>query len=63
MRGDWIYDWVQVEMAYRTGGTERRAPVRRTTPSRPWTALRSALFAVPKQTGARPRRLALPEGK
>lgn len=63
MRGDWIYDWVQVEMDYRTGGTERRAPVRRTRPSRSWTALRSALSTTPKQPAARPGRLALPEGK
>ena len=43
MRGDWIHDWVQVEMAYRAG--PRPAPVvRDRAPSRPWQALRAAVF-------------------
>lgn len=63
MRGDWIYDWVQVEMAYRTGAATRQAPVRRTRPSRPWATLRAALFTTPSQPAEHPRRLALPQGK
>ncbi|GHF90588.1 MULTISPECIES: hypothetical protein [Amycolatopsis] len=43
MRGDWIHDWVQVEMAYRAG--PRPVPVVRERPaSHPWKALRAALF-------------------
>ncbi|MET8853261.1 hypothetical protein [Amycolatopsis sp. NPDC004625] len=40
MRGDWIYDWVQVEMDYRTGQPPaplvRAAKERR--PARSWWA-------------------------
>ncbi|MDS0136747.1 MULTISPECIES: hypothetical protein [unclassified Amycolatopsis] len=43
MRGDWIHDWVQVEMAYRAG--ERPAPVVRERPAaHPWKTLWAALF-------------------
>ncbi|MDX3192483.1 hypothetical protein PV458_29075 [Streptomyces sp. MN03-5084-2B] len=49
MRGDWIHDWVQVEMAYRAG--PRPAPVvRDRAPSRPWQALRAAVFP-PRRVG------------
>ncbi|MEV6830990.1 hypothetical protein [Amycolatopsis sp. NPDC051102] len=52
MRGDWIHDWVQVEMDYRAGPLP--APVVRATrerrPGKPWWA---ALF--------RPRRVRLPQ--
>ncbi|MEV7096227.1 hypothetical protein AB0M80_25595 [Amycolatopsis sp. NPDC051045] len=46
MRGDWIHDWVQVEMEYRAGRPP--APVvraaRHRRPSRPWKVLWAALF-------------------
>ncbi|WP_329047242.1 hypothetical protein OG738_34035 [Amycolatopsis sp. NBC_01488] len=42
MRGDWIYDWVRVEMEYRAGPPPAaRRP--RSTP-RHWAALRASLF-------------------
>ena len=47
MRGDWIHDWVLVEMDYRAGRPARVAAMRaeeRRPPSRPWRALRAALF-------------------
>ncbi|MEV4146686.1 hypothetical protein AB0J40_23680 [Amycolatopsis sp. NPDC049691] len=42
MRGDWIYDWVRVEMEYRAGPPH---PVRRRREPRQWTALWAALFS------------------
>lgn len=46
MRGDWIYDWVRVEMEYRAGP---RPAVRRPRELRPaprhWAALWAGLFA------------------
>ncbi len=47
MRGDWIYDWVRVEMEYRAGRPEA-APHRPREPrpaARRWAALRAGLFA------------------
>ena len=45
MRGDWIHDWVQVEMEYRAGPRPAvtAARDRRHRPA-PWKALRAALF-------------------
>jgi hypothetical protein len=46
MRGDWIHDWVRVEMEYRAGprpavaARERRPRL----PSAKWKALRAAVF-------------------
>ena len=55
MRGDWIHDWVLVEMEYRAGPpapvTTMRAEERR-PPSTPWRALWTALFAA-RQAGLR----------
>jgi hypothetical protein len=46
MRGDWIHDWVLVEMAYRAG--PRPAPALRPREgrpsSKPWKALWTAVF-------------------
>ena len=46
MRGDWIYDWVRVEMEYRTGPPPAPAlrAARERQPSKPWKALWAALF-------------------
>ena len=47
MRGDWIHDWVLVEMDYRAGRPSPVAAVRagtRRAPSKPWRALRAAVF-------------------
>ncbi|MEU5264748.1 hypothetical protein [Amycolatopsis sp. NPDC021455] len=47
MRGDWIHDWVLVEMDYRAGTPSRVAAVRaeeRRPPSKPWRALWATLF-------------------
>ncbi|MGK3202206.1 hypothetical protein [Amycolatopsis sp. MEPSY49] len=42
MRGDWIYDWVRVEMEYRAGPPQ---PVRgRREAPRHWAALWAGLF-------------------
>ncbi|WP_167454970.1 hypothetical protein [Amycolatopsis kentuckyensis] len=43
MRGDWIHDWVRVEMDYRAGPHPVPA-VRERPPSHPWKALWAALF-------------------
>jgi hypothetical protein len=45
MRGDWIYDWVRVEMDYRAGPppVHRRREVR--PAPRHWAALWAGLFA------------------
>ncbi|MFI5590973.1 hypothetical protein ACIA5G_38400 [Amycolatopsis sp. NPDC051758] len=44
MRGDWIHDWVLVEMAYRAGP---RPVVRTPRPaSRPWSTLWTGLFTA-----------------
>jgi hypothetical protein len=47
MRGDWIYDWVRVEMEYRAGSP---VPRQRTgqEPSRHWRVLWAGLFAHPR---------------
>jgi hypothetical protein len=51
MRGDWIHDWVQVEMEYRAG--PRPLPVvRERRASKPWTTLRAALFPL-RRAGVR----------
>lgn len=43
VRGDWIHDWVRVEMEYRAGRPP--APVVRERPaSHPWKALWAGLF-------------------
>jgi hypothetical protein len=44
MRGDWIHDWVLVEMEYRAGP----APAARTPrpAARPWAALWAGLFTA-----------------
>lgn len=50
MRGDWIHDWVQVEMDYRTGRktiTPRSSA--ETRPDRPRRSLWSALLAAPRR--------------
>ncbi|MFJ7214351.1 hypothetical protein [Amycolatopsis sp. NPDC098790] len=44
MRGDWIYDWVRVEMEYRAG-PPRPVRRRREVP-RHWTALWAGLFSA-----------------
>jgi hypothetical protein len=46
MRGDWIHDWVRVEMDYRAGARPEPAlqTPRERQPAKPWKALRSALF-------------------
>ena len=44
MRGDWIHDWVLVEMEYRAGPRPAAAAKERRPPSAPWQALRAALF-------------------
>ncbi len=50
MRGDWIHDWVQVEMDYRTGRKSitplNSAEKRRSHPRR---SLWSALLAAPRR--------------
>jgi len=53
MRGDWIYDWVRVEMEYRAG-PERPVHRRRTDrkPTRHWRALWAGLFAGQPRVGA-----------
>jgi len=43
VRGDWIHDWVRVEMDYRAGPRPASA-LRERPPSRPWKALWTALF-------------------
>jgi hypothetical protein len=48
MRGDWIHDWVMVEMDYRAGQPSRVAAMRAEegrAPSKPWRALWAALFS------------------
>ncbi len=50
MRGDWIHDWVQVEMDYRTGRksiTPLSAAEKRR--SRPHRSFWAALLAAPRQ--------------
>jgi hypothetical protein len=42
MRGDWIHDWVLVEMEYRAGPRPAVRTPRRA--SRPWSALWTGLF-------------------
>ncbi|MGW3962769.1 hypothetical protein ACWED2_23330 [Amycolatopsis sp. NPDC005003] len=43
MRGDWIHDWVRVEMEYRAGPPPAPA-VRERPASHPWKALWAGLF-------------------
>ncbi|AEK43186.1 hypothetical protein RAM_23530 [Amycolatopsis mediterranei S699] len=51
VRGDWIHDWVQVEMDYRAG--TRPAPVpRERHPAKPWKNLWAAVFP-PRRAGVR----------
>ncbi|SFW82776.1 hypothetical protein [Amycolatopsis australiensis] len=49
MRGDWIYDWVRVEMEYRAGPPPvvRRGRADRRAP-RHWAALWAGLFPAHK---------------
>ncbi|MFJ1759417.1 hypothetical protein ACIOD2_03810 [Amycolatopsis sp. NPDC088138] len=51
MRGDWMYDWVRVEMDYRAG--PRPVSPRRTErkPARHWRALWAGLFAGQRPVG------------
>ncbi|WIX99716.1 hypothetical protein QRX60_37535 [Amycolatopsis mongoliensis] len=45
MRGDWIYDWVRVEMEYRAGPPPAVRRPREPRPApRHWAALRAGLF-------------------
>ncbi|MCR6482402.1 hypothetical protein M8542_06215 [Amycolatopsis sp. OK19-0408] len=51
MRGDWIYDWVRVEMEYRAGPAPA---VRRERPAaRHWTTLWAGLFTSHSRTEVR----------
>ncbi|MEQ0559580.1 hypothetical protein ABJI51_10900 [Amycolatopsis sp. NEAU-NG30] len=43
MRGDWIHDWVRVEMDYRAG-LPRTAPGQHREPARAWKALWVSVF-------------------
>ncbi|WIV55049.1 hypothetical protein [Amycolatopsis nalaikhensis] len=52
MRGDWIHDWVRVEMEYRAGPPPAPRPPR--PPSRTWAALWAGLFTA--------RRIGVPHG-
>ncbi|WP_206794873.1 hypothetical protein [Amycolatopsis sp. MtRt-6] len=53
MRGDWIHDWVRMEMDYRAG--PRPLPVvRERPPAKSWKALWTALFPAPPRRGAPP---------
>ena len=54
MRGDWIHDWVRVEMDYRAGARPEPAlqTPRERPASHPWKALWAALFP-PRQAGVR----------
>lgn len=52
MRGDWIHDWVRVEMEYRAGPPPVPRPAR--PPSRTWAALWAGLFTA--------RRIGVPHG-
>jgi hypothetical protein len=53
MRGDWIHDWVRVEMEYRAG-PQRPQPHHRADrkPARHWRALWAGLFAGQQRMGA-----------
>jgi hypothetical protein len=46
MRGDWIHDWVQVEMEYRAGPAPVATERRLRPPSRPWRTLWAGLFTT-----------------
>ncbi|MEV6645676.1 hypothetical protein [Amycolatopsis sp. NPDC051371] len=46
MRGDWIYDWVRVEMEYRAGPPPAVRRPREVRPApRHWAALWAGLFS------------------
>jgi hypothetical protein len=62
MRGDWIYDWVQVELEYRAYRPPQQHHHHRKPPARPWAALRSALFTAPEVVTAAPGRAGLRHG-
>ncbi|GAB3145434.1 hypothetical protein GCM10027258_35950 [Amycolatopsis stemonae] len=54
MRGDWIYDWVRVEMEYRAGPAPVvRRPRPDRSPSRHWAALWAGLFTPHRVSPAR----------
>jgi hypothetical protein len=46
MRGDWIHDWVLVEMEYRAGPAPVVRERRLRPPSKHWRALWAGLFAA-----------------
>lgn len=50
MRGDWIHDWVLVEMEYRAGPRPAPAVPRDRPPSQHWKALWAAVFP-PRRVG------------
>jgi hypothetical protein len=52
MRGDWIHDWVQVEMDYRTGARPVAPLPRERPPAKPWETLWAAVFP-PRRAGVR----------
>ncbi|RSM44420.1 hypothetical protein DMA12_16465 [Amycolatopsis balhimycina DSM 5908] len=61
MRGDWIHDWVRVEMEYRAGPAPAGPRERPARPaSRPWKTLWAALFESHRPGPAPTGKVALP---